>query len=180
MMFSYNHEMAWSIERIEIELLRCKLDVVALPAEVAVAAVNRVEQVLGTGWIEAETASAKGIVPAMQVVGMGLRLASLENLAASEELITNLRRNDQNAEAELTGIHLFRSAEASAQIDLHPAVGNRRADFRVRKPGDEKWTIVEVTEPGSSEERKRLDDIQRRITIEPYLRYRFFDFTTSV
>ena len=156
--------MAWSDERIEKELLRCKLDVVALPAEVAVAAVNRVEQVLGSWWIEAETASAKGIAPAMQIIGMGLRLASLENLAASEELITNLQGRDQNAEAELTAIHLFRSSEPSAQIELHPAVGNRRADFRVRKPGDEKWTIVEVTEPCSSEKRQRLKEILRRMT----------------
>ncbi len=156
--------MAWSIERIERELLQCKLDVVALPAEVVVAAVNRVEQVLGTGWIEAETSSVKGLAPAMQIIGMGLRLASLESVANSEKLITNLRRRDQNAEAELTAIHALRSSEPSVLVELQPAVGHRRADFRVKKSDEEKWTIVEVTQPDSSEEQKRLDDILRRIT----------------
>jgi hypothetical protein len=52
--------MAWSIERIEKELLLSNVDVVALPVDVILAAVNRVEQMLGAGWIESEVSSAKG------------------------------------------------------------------------------------------------------------------------
>jgi hypothetical protein len=81
MMFSYNDDMPWSVERIEKELLLSELNVLAMPAEVVVTAVNRVEQLFGTGWIDGETASAKGIAPTMQVIGMGLRLPALDNLA---------------------------------------------------------------------------------------------------
>jgi hypothetical protein len=95
---------------------------------------------------------------------MGLRLSALDNLEQSEELITNLRRRDQNAEAELTAIYLFRSSDSSVQVELYPAVGNRKADFRVRRAGDEQWTIAEVTQPGSSEQRQRIEQILRRIT----------------
>jgi hypothetical protein len=111
--------MAWSIERIEKELLRCESGPVARPAEVLVEAVNRVEQTLGAGWIESEVSSAKGIATAMRVIGMGLRLPARENLARADDLIVNLQRREQNAEAELTAIYLFRSTAPSAQIELY-------------------------------------------------------------
>jgi len=156
--------MGWSIERIEKDLLRSKIDAISQASEVVVAAVERVVRVLGPEWIESETLSGTGIAPTMRIIGMGLRLPALESLAQSEELIMHLRRKDQNAEAELTAIHLIRAHDPSIQLELHPAVGTRKADFRVRRVDDEQWTTVEVTQPGGSEERQRLEEILRKIT----------------
>jgi hypothetical protein len=106
--------MMWSIDRIEKELLSGPASTVALPSETLVAAVNRVEQTLGAGWIESEISQVKGLSIAMRVIGTGLRLPSVENVPRADELITNLRRREQNADAELTAIHLFRSTIPTA------------------------------------------------------------------
>ncbi len=163
-MFSYNQRMGRSIEQLEKELLLSKADVLALAPDLVVAAVDRVERVLGSEWIESEISSGKGIAPTMRIIGMGLRLVSLENLAQSEELITHLRRGDQNAESELAAIHLIHSYDPSMQLELHPAVGTRKADFRVRRMDDEQWTTVEVTQPNTSQEQQRVQRILRRLT----------------
>jgi hypothetical protein len=152
--------MNWSIQKIETELLSSKIGVLALPPEIVVASVNRAEQVLGANWI---ASARKGVAPTMQVIGMGIRLTALENLKHSGQLITNLRRRDQNADAELTAIHLFQSSDPSTQVELYPDVGSNKADFRIRRANDKQWTTVEVTQPGSSEERQRLEEILRRI-----------------
>jgi hypothetical protein len=155
--------MAWPIDRIEKELLSGPASSVALPTETLVAAVNRVEQTLGPKWIETEIFQAKGLSIAMHVIGMGLRLPAIENLARADALITNLRRRDQNADAELTAIYLFRSTAPSAQLELYPPVGQREADFRVRESAQSEWTTVEVTQPMSSEEEHRINEMLRHL-----------------
>ncbi len=144
--------MSWSIEDIENNLLLGKIDVLALAPESVVAAVNRVEDVLGPKWIASDT-SAKGIAPALRIIGVGQRLAALEGIAQPEELLRYIRRRDQNAEAELTAIYLIRPFGLSVELELHPKVDTRKADFRVKK-GDEQWTTVEVTQPNTSQEQR--------------------------
>jgi hypothetical protein len=153
--------MSWSIETIEKDLLLSKIGVLAMAPEAVVSAVNRVERVLGSEWIG--SISGKGIAPAMEAIGMGLRLASIENLGGAEDLITHIRRKDQDAESELTAIHVIRSQNSSAQLELHPAVGTRKADFRARRVEGEQWTTVEVTKPNTSEEQQRIEGVLRRI-----------------
>lgn len=156
--------MAWSIERIKKELLLGEASGVALTTEVLVETVNRVAQTLGAGWIESEVSTVRGMAPAMNVIGMGFRLAAIENLAQADKLITNLRRRDQNADAELTAVYLFRSIAPSTELELYPPVGDRQADFRMRQADDRQWTTVEVTQPASSQERQRIEGILRRLT----------------
>jgi hypothetical protein len=155
--------MTWSIDRIEKELLSGPVSTIALPSEMLAAAVNQVEQTLGAGWIESEISQVKGLSIAVRVIGMGLRLPAIENLPRAEELIRNLRRRDQNADAELTAIHLFRSMVPSPQLELYPSVGQREADFRIRESAQSHWTTVEVTQPMSSEERQRMDSLLRHL-----------------
>jgi hypothetical protein len=153
--------MEWSIEEIERDLLHGKITAIALPREEIVGAVNRVDDVLGTEWIRSES-SAKGLFPAMRIIAMGLRLASLERVGESEELIEQIRRKDPSAEAELTAIYLFWSNDPLVELELHPAVGSREADFRLRK-GTEPWTTVEVTQAAASKEQQWINAILRRI-----------------
>lgn len=155
--------MTWPIDRIEKELLAGPASTVALPTETLVAAVNQVAQTLGSEWIKSEIALAKGLSIAMRVIGMGVRLPSIENLAGADELVTNLRRREQNADAELTAIYLFRSTVPTAQVELYPPVGHRQADFRVRESAQSKWTTVEVTQPMSSEEEQRINEMLRHL-----------------
>jgi len=112
-------DMSWLLEDVEKNLLGQKASVVALPAEVIVEAVNRVEAMLGRDWILAEM-KATGIGPAMTVIGMGLRLASLNGLAKTEMLLSNLRLRDQSAKAELTAIYLIRGQDSSVELELEP------------------------------------------------------------
>lgn len=134
--------MSWSVERIEKELLLSNVSVLAFPIETIVSAINRVEDVLGADWIEAEVSWGRGIAPAMHVISVGLRLTAIDNLEGTDKLITNLRRRVQNAEAELTAIYMFRAYDPTVQVELYPAVGNNRADFRVRRTADELWTTA--------------------------------------
>jgi hypothetical protein len=99
----------------------------------------------------------------MRLIGTGLRLPSVENLPRAEELIINLRRGEQNTDAELTAIHLFRSTVPAAQLELYPSVGQREADFRVRESAQSEWTTVEVTQPMSSEEEHRINEMLRHL-----------------
>jgi hypothetical protein len=154
--------MGWSIEDVEQKLLHGKIDTIALPPAIVLQAVDRAENALGSEWI-ASYSSAKGLAPAMDIVGTGLRLASLEGLAESETLIKQIRRKDSSADAELTAICLFRSSDPLTELELYPAVGSRKADFRLRK-GTEPWTTVEVTQALASKERNRIQAILRRLT----------------
>jgi hypothetical protein len=109
---------------------------------------------LGAEWIASAT-RGKGIAPFMDVASMGLLLEALDGIGNSDHLLEHLRRDDQGARAELFAIYLFKSRDSSLTVELQPQVGNRKADFRIRK-GDEPWTTVEVTRSLASEEEKRV------------------------
>lgn len=155
--------MTWTVDQIERELLSGEIGSIALPEPEVVDAVNRANRMLGNEWIEAETRNQKGLVPAMRIIGMGRRLRIIEPLPRNKELLDKLRKQDRSADAELTAIHLlcFRSREV--EVELFPPVGNRVADFRVRK-GQEEWTTVEVAQATESAEHKRLSAILQRLT----------------
>jgi hypothetical protein len=154
--------MTWLIEGVETKLLNSKISGIAMCPETILEAIGRAERVLGAEWI-ASTASAKGLAPTMDIVGTGLRLRCLEGIMDGEKLIEQIRRKNPAAEAELTAIYLFCSYDPRATVELYPAVGNRRADFRVRRDS-EPWTTVEVTLALPSNEEKRVTAILRRIT----------------
>lgn len=155
--------MNWSAEDIEKRFLSGKLSALAPSPETVLSAFARVERLLGLTWIESETASAKGLAPTMGVIGMGLRLAALEGIPDADKLLTRILDGDRSAEAELTAIYLVRTHASSAKLELHPNVGHRKADFRLRNE-NEPWTIVEVTYPNTSKEAERLTKILERVT----------------
>ena len=146
--------MRWSIERFERDLLSGPIDSIAVPSNEILESLDRVEDVLGSEWIKSK-GSAKGLGPAIHIFGTGLRLASLEHLDNTHELIRKLQLNDPSADTELTAIHLLRSNNHSVSVELYPSVGSKVADFRVRRPSEE-WTTVEVTQAGTSSEHKRI------------------------
>jgi hypothetical protein len=154
--------MAWSIADVEQKLLNGKIDSIAMPAATILEAVNRAENVLGPEWM-ASFGSTKGLAPALDIIGTGLRPASIDGLAASEKLTKQIRRKDRSADAELTAIHLFRSNDPAIEVELYPPVGSRKADFRLRR-GAEPWITVETTEAFTSKEQKRLQSILPRLT----------------
>jgi hypothetical protein len=154
--------MAWSIEKIERDLLGGRIDIIALPPATILETVKRAETVLGSEWIASFT-SAKGLLPAMDVIGTGLCLTSLEGLADSDKLIERIRRKESSADAELTAIYLLRSGYPLPELELYPPVGTRRADFRLRR-GTEQWTTVEVTQALASNEQNRVQVILHRLT----------------
>jgi len=106
-------------------------------------------------------------MPLLQVVSMGGRLGVLDAIEGAERLAKKLQQHDASAEAELTAMHLLHSRNRTAEIELEPDVvageSVRRADFRIRAPG-ETWTYAEVTRPNISEARERLTAILDRIT----------------
>jgi len=155
--------MAWTIDNIEHQLLSAEIDSVSFSASEIVDAVNRAERLLGKAWIEAQTRNQKGLGPAMQIIGMGLRLRTVESLPGNKELLDKLRKQDRSADAELTGIYLLSSRFADVEVELFPPVGNRVADFRARR-GSEEWTTVEVGQVAESEEHKHLNEILKRLT----------------
>jgi hypothetical protein len=155
--------MPWTIDKIEQELLGAEIGSVVFPESDVVAAVNRAERMLGEVWIEAQTRNQQGLAAAMRIIGMGLRLETLDPLPGNIELIHKLRKQDASAEAELTAIHLLGSKSQDVEVELFPPVGNRIADFRVRS-GSEEWTTVEVGQAAESAEHKHLNQILKRLT----------------
>ncbi len=147
--------MIWSMHDIEKSLLGQKASAIALTPDLIVDAVNRVETILGHDWI-LDVATATGIAPAMEIIGMGLRLAALDSLINTETLVSNLRRRGQNAEAELTALYLISAQNSPLELELGPSVGTRKADFRVRKAGEKLWTTVEVTQATASKYQQHL------------------------
>ena len=155
--------MTWTIDKIEHQLLSAEIGSVSFPASEVVDAVNRAEGLLGSAWIEAQTRNQKGLGPAMQIIGMGLRLKTVESLSGNKELLDKLRKQHPSTDAELTGIHLLSSRCPDVEVELFPPVGNRFADFRARR-GSEEWTTVEVGQVAESEEHKHLKEILKRVT----------------
>ena len=125
--------MTWTIDSIERELLSAKIGTVAFPPSEVVDAANRAQKMLGNEWIAARTCNQKGLAQAMQIIGMGLRLRSVERLTRNRELLDKLRKQEASADAELTSIYLFSCHSPEIEIELFPPVGTRVADFRVRK-----------------------------------------------
>jgi hypothetical protein len=143
--------MTWTVEKIERELLLADIGSIVRPAQTIVEAIERTDRMLGAEWIASQSVH-KGLASAMRIVGMGLRLQTIEGLRRSEELLHKLCQYDSSADAELTGIYLLRSGAPNVVVELFPTVGAREADFRVRR-GIEEWTTVEVTQATESRER---------------------------
>ena len=154
--------MIWSTSDVEMNLLAGKLSSLALAPEAALAAVNRVERMLGPDWIASRTRATKGIYPALSVIELGLQLGSLDGLAKSDRLVERIRLGEFGALAELAALHIFRSLAVSTELELYPAVQGREADFRLRKAGED-WTTVEVTRPNTSREEERVRKILQQL-----------------
>lgn len=158
--------MTWKIEEIERDWGATS----ALPG-IVVDAFERVERILGREWIAATRERSGGHVPGpaplLQVVSMGGRLSVLDAVEGEERLVRRLKQHDASAEAELTAMHLLHSRNRTAEIEPEPDVvagkSARKADFRIRAPG-EVWTYVEVTRPNISEAGERIMAILGRIT----------------
>lgn len=158
----------WTFEEISIDwLLGGKL---ALTPEEIVAAFNRAEQVLGRAWIEASRTHSgvqvRGIQPTLSLVTAGQMIANLDGVLGAVELIERLRSGGGSAMSELTAVHLIRSGEPKATIELGPIArvgqGNRKPDFRLRREADP-WTYVEVTQPDVAEAQMRAEAILNRL-----------------
>jgi hypothetical protein len=158
--------MTWTIEEIERDWGATS----ALPG-IVVDAFERVERILGREWIaatrERSGGHVRGPAPLLQVVSMGGRLSVLDAVEGQERLVRRLKQHDASAEAELTAMHLLHSRNRTAEIELEPDVvagkSIRKADFRIRVPGED-WTYVEVTRPNISEAAERIRAILDRIT----------------
>src|SRR5262249_23423648 len=143
---------------------------VALPPDAIVEAFNRAERVLGREWIEAARMQSgrqiRGTWPTLVVATVGQLLATLQGAGTADELIEKLRSGDASAFAELTAVHLIRSKEPNAIVELGPSaqVGdrNRKPDFRIRR-GSDAWTYVEVTQPDISEAHTRVQTVLNRL-----------------
>jgi len=155
--------MTWTIEQIEHQILSVPMNSLVFEPPQVVAAVNRAERMLGADWIAAQMQNQKGLAPAMRIIGMGLRLATVDSLPRNRELLDKLRKQDSSADAELTAIHLLCSRLPDVGIELFPQVGSRVADFRVRR-GQEEWTTVEVGLAEESQEHKDLTEILKLLT----------------
>lgn len=153
----------WTAKTIERDLLSGKIGIIAHPESEVIEAVRRAQHLLGDDWIASQTRNQKGIVPAMQIIGMGLRLQAVDGIRGNEELLARIRHFDSSAEAELTAIYIFCSGSRGVEIELFPRVGRRIADFRMRI-GIEDWTTVEVTEARESAEQNRLNGILMQLT----------------
>jgi hypothetical protein len=158
--------MTWTIEEIERDWGATS----SLPG-IVVDAFERVERILGREWIAAARGGPGGHVqgpaPLLEVVSMGGRLSVLDAVEGAEQVVRKLKQHDASAEAELTAMHLVHSRNRTAEIELEPDVvageSVRRADFRIRAPG-EVWTYVEVARPTISEAQERIRAILDRIT----------------
>ncbi|MBZ5509316.1 MAG: hypothetical protein LAO78_27985 [Acidobacteriia bacterium] len=150
------------MQEIEQTFLNGKISAFGLAPELVVACFERTERLLGRDWITSQQ-SGKGLMVTIPVIDMGLRLPALDGVADAESLLNNLRKRDQNADAELTALHLFRSAHPTSPVELYPEADGRVADFRIRVE-NAPWTTVEVTQPEASAEKQRLQKILARFT----------------
>jgi hypothetical protein len=172
--------MAWTIEEIEEGWLAGSR--AAVSPEDVVAAFERCEHLLGRDWIEARRAGQLDTGPTFAVVRTGQRLASLDGVANTGELVEKLRRGDRYAASELHALHLLRfGPPVTAEMYPVACVGesNRVPDIRARSP--DTWVYVEVTHPDQSEAGRRaewvlqavvdlVDGIKQPFTLEIFLR----------
>jgi len=174
--------MNWSYAEIQRDWLPGSR--IAVPEHDVVAAFDRCERVLGREWIDrVRGGETTGSAPTLVVVSMGQALSSLEDVSGSEQLIDRIRADDPSAGAELRAIHVLRSAQRTV-VELEPVVtlpgGDRKCDFRVQRSSDT-WVYVEVTQPGTSDAKARVDaiiqsvvetvmSIKKPFTLEIFLR----------
>jgi hypothetical protein len=156
--------MAWTIEEIEKDWLAS--DRIAVSAENVVAAFERCERVLGRDWIYARHAVEVVGGLTLGVVTTGQRLASLDGVANTGDLVEKLRRGDRSAAAELHALHLLRFRQ-SAAAEMYPPVArdgktDRIPEFRVGSPNA--WVYVEVTRPDQSKAYQRAQSALRAVT----------------
>jgi hypothetical protein len=159
--------MSWTYEEIQRDWLAGNK--IAVDPDDIVVAFDRCERVLGRDWIDTAhkggvqgaLGPVKGTAPTLRVVSMGMRLASLDDIANREPLIDKLRNWDASANAELSAISMLREGN-KASVDLEPTIveTNRKCDFRIRLDG-EPWVYVEVTRPDSSDAQARVEMILR-------------------
>jgi hypothetical protein len=141
----------WTWDEIEREWLQGGR-IAVKPAE-AVAALERVEEVFGRGWIDARRvpgpAVAAGAQTALKIIDLGATLDVLSRVQGGKRLLEKLRSDAPGAFAELDAIKLLSPPEDAA-IEYEPEVllGRRRRfpDFLV-KPADEPPIYVEVVQP---------------------------------
>jgi hypothetical protein len=149
--------MAWTYQQIEREWLAGA--VIDVPPDELIAHFERCERVFGVDWIR--NIRRPDTLATLDLVAMGQRLASIDNVNDTTEFVQKLKKGDNSAKAELHAIHLLRSG-GSASVELAPSVSvkgrSRRPDFRVRRRVDP-WTYVEVTQT----EKSRLQDLAEEI-----------------
>src|SRR5437899_8389217 len=159
--------MAWSLEDIERDWIGGKVSALAAPPDSVVVAFDRTERALGREWIEKSRIIAgntiRGLGPTLRIINMGRELAALENVTDPERLLSRIRNGDLSAEGELTAIYLLRSRNPEIAVELYPKVDEREADSRVRAPGEQQWTYVEVTELSESQAHERAEEIMERL-----------------
>lgn len=137
--------------------------------DVVVEAFDTVDRVLGPKWIQRSRMQSgtvsRGSAPTSKVVSMGLRLATVEDLSDTKDLIDKLRRGDSSAGSELTAIYLLR-ARHSFTTDLYPdvMVGSKKRvpDFRILSDEGEP-VYVEVTQAVASQAQKEASAIMSQL-----------------
>jgi len=127
---------------------------------------------LGPGWIERvrfdQGFEMVGPLPTLTVVVDGLLLEALDVVADPSQLVGRLQRGDLAAWSELHAIYLLRPARPRIEVETGPIVrvgSHRRVpDFRLRQGTDSPWTYVEVTQPDTSREERRLAALMADLT----------------
>jgi hypothetical protein len=154
--------MPWTWDEIDADWLGG--EPIADDPDVAAAAFNRIDAVLGAGWVDAYRtrhggSGRRGQSLTLSLVTLGKQLRYIEDSSGCEGLVRRLRSDQPGARAELEGISLFMASPADVRLECEPLVlvssGARKADFRVAEAGDE-WIYVEVTQPDRSVPEKNL------------------------
>ena len=107
----------WTWETIERKWLAGSQIAVSPPT--VVDAFNRVESLLGPDWMTRYRTSIgipTGPAPTLHVLTMGQRLAVLEGMTGTENLIRKLCDDDHSASAEPTGIFLVEIGQAGCPL----------------------------------------------------------------
>jgi hypothetical protein len=160
--------MAWTWTDIERDWLGSAT--LAVPAGEVVAAFALCEHLLGRQWVEGhrwhDGIRIKGTACVIGIVGMGQRLAALQNASGLEAVLEKIRDGDFTAKSELTAAYLCAADEQDVKVEFEPEVTvrdrHRKPDFRVRKYG-QPWTWVEVTAPDVSEVESGAREILNRL-----------------
>jgi hypothetical protein len=174
--------MSWNFEEISKDWIAGS--VIAASPEEVVAAFDRCEQAFGRDWINQTRGQFSGADPTLRIVTLGQRLASLNGVKATDQLIEKLRKHDTSAAAELHAIHLLCSSTEQTAVELFPTVivggRERQPDFRVRR-GKDAWVYAEVTHPDIADAHRRasgvldtlssvIESISRPFDLEVFLR----------